>query len=165
MDYKNKDFDAAQIEPGWHAWMSYAVDKAPTQDPLLAYKRRPWEDRDAATIPNHTLTWGAYKPYNTYVPPRFVWGLPLTQAAGLSRSTPRGSPSQRPDDKQSEGRACTYHPRLLVSMRMHTRRVLDSLKCGRHRLCPHSRRMVLSSWSGDGRNVGGYQELHVASAR
>lgn len=65
MDYKSKDPDAAQIEPGWHAWMSYAIDKAPSQDPAMAYKRRAWEDKDAVTIPNHTQTWGAYKPYST----------------------------------------------------------------------------------------------------
>lgn len=72
VDYKVHDFDAAQIEPGWHAWMSYAVDKAPSQDPSLAYKRRAWEDTDYKTIPNYTQTRGAYKPYNTYAaqPPR-----------------------------------------------------------------------------------------------
>lgn len=55
----------AQIEPGWHAWMSYAVDKPPTEDPLIRYQRRAWEDKDAKTIPNYTMTRGAYKPYNT----------------------------------------------------------------------------------------------------
>ena len=25
----------SQIEPGWHAWISYMVDKPPTQDPIL----------------------------------------------------------------------------------------------------------------------------------
>ena len=57
----------AQIEPGWHAWISYAVDKPPTEDPLIRYQRRPWEDKDAKTIPNYTMTRGAYKPYSTYV--------------------------------------------------------------------------------------------------
>ncbi|KAI1214556.1 NADH ubiquinone oxidoreductase subunit NDUFA12-domain-containing protein [Annulohypoxylon truncatum] len=65
VDYKVHDFDAAQIEPGWHAWISYAVNKPPTEDSLLAYKRRPWEDTDAKTIPNYTFTRGAYKPYST----------------------------------------------------------------------------------------------------
>ncbi|KAI1799480.1 NDUFA12-domain-containing protein [Daldinia bambusicola] len=65
VDYKNSDFDAGQIEPGWHAWMAYTVDKPPSQDPSLAYKRRVWEDTDAKTIPNYTGTWGAYKPYST----------------------------------------------------------------------------------------------------
>ncbi|CAJ2507177.1 Uu.00g083630.m01.CDS01 [Anthostomella pinea] len=65
VDYKLHDFDASQIEPGWHAWMSYAVDKAPSQDPSISYQRRPWEDRDAKTIPNYTLGRGAYTPYST----------------------------------------------------------------------------------------------------
>ncbi|KAI5859437.1 NADH ubiquinone oxidoreductase subunit NDUFA12-domain-containing protein [Durotheca rogersii] len=65
VDYKVHDFDPAQIEPGWHAWISYAVDKPPNQDPILAYRRRAWEDTDAKPIPNLTLTRGAYKPYNT----------------------------------------------------------------------------------------------------
>ncbi|KAI1341019.1 NADH:ubiquinone oxidoreductase 13.4kD subunit [Xylariaceae sp. FL0016] len=65
VDYKVHDYDASQIEPGWHAWMSYAVDKAPTEDATLMYKKRPWEDTDAKTVPNHTLSWAAYKPYST----------------------------------------------------------------------------------------------------
>ncbi|KAI0143139.1 NADH:ubiquinone oxidoreductase 13.4kD subunit [Xylariaceae sp. FL1272] len=65
VDYKVHDFDAAQIEPGWHAWMSYGVDKPPTEDPLLQYKRKAWEDTDPKTIPNYTQTRGAYKPYST----------------------------------------------------------------------------------------------------
>ncbi|KAI0909931.1 NADH:ubiquinone oxidoreductase 13.4kD subunit [Ustulina deusta] len=65
VDYKSHDFDAAQIEPGWHAWISYLVDKPPTLDPLLQYKRRAWEDADPKSIPSYTLSWGAYKPYNT----------------------------------------------------------------------------------------------------
>lgn len=161
MDFKNKDFDAAQIEPGWHAWMSYAVDKAPTEDPLLAYKRRPWEDRDAATIPNHTLTWGAYKPYNTYVPLCFGTRLLLTLAAASSRSTLHGSPSPRPDAKQSEGRACTYPPRLLVSLRMHNCRVPRIHEC--RRCCLHFHHDVLS-WFGDSCHMEGYRELYVSSA-
>lgn len=56
---------SAQIEPGWHAWISYLVDKPPTQDALLQYKRRAWEDADPRSIPNYTLSRGAYKPYNT----------------------------------------------------------------------------------------------------
>ncbi len=56
---------SAQIEPGWHAWISYLVDKPPTLDPLLQYKRRAWEDADPKSIPSYTLSWGAYKPYNT----------------------------------------------------------------------------------------------------
>ncbi|KAH7033633.1 NADH ubiquinone oxidoreductase subunit NDUFA12-domain-containing protein [Microdochium trichocladiopsis] len=65
VQYASKDPDAAQIEPGWHAWMSYNLDKAPSQDPTVGYQRREWEDTDAKTIPNYTQTRGAYKPYST----------------------------------------------------------------------------------------------------
>ncbi|KAH8194700.1 hypothetical protein TruAng_011134 [Truncatella angustata] len=71
--YASKDFDAAQIEPGWHAWMSHVVDNPPSKDPTLAYKRRAWEDTDAKTIPNLTMTRGAYKPYNTVKPKHTSW--------------------------------------------------------------------------------------------
>lgn len=52
-----------QIEPGWHAWMSYLVDKPPTEDPLIKTAQRVWE------LPEHrqnlTASRGAYKPYCT----------------------------------------------------------------------------------------------------
>ncbi|KAI0024558.1 NADH:ubiquinone oxidoreductase 13.4kD subunit [Xylariomycetidae sp. FL0641] len=66
VDYKVHDYDPAQIEPGWHAWISYLVDKPPSQDASIAYKRRAWEDTDAKTIPNWTMTRGAFKTYSTY---------------------------------------------------------------------------------------------------
>ncbi|KAJ1329561.1 NADH-ubiquinone oxidoreductase subunit [Microdochium nivale] len=65
VEYQSKDPDAAQIEPGWHAWISYSVDKAPSQDPLLAYQRREWEVTDSKPTPNFTQSRGAYKPYST----------------------------------------------------------------------------------------------------
>ncbi|KAM0813292.1 putative NADH dehydrogenase [ubiquinone] 1 alpha subcomplex subunit [Seiridium cardinale] len=73
VDYAKHDYDPAQIEPGWHAWISHVMDKPPTQDPNLAYKRRQWEDTDAKTIPNYTLTRGAYKPYSTVKPKHTTW--------------------------------------------------------------------------------------------
>ncbi|PSR85796.1 NADH-ubiquinone oxidoreductase subunit [Coniella lustricola] len=62
VDYKEHDFDPAQIEPLWHAWISYSVDAPPTQDPLAKVARswaKPYH------VPNYTQTRGAYKPYNT----------------------------------------------------------------------------------------------------
>ncbi|KAK4082802.1 uncharacterized protein Triagg1_1692 [Trichoderma aggressivum f. europaeum] len=63
VDYVKHDYDAAQIEPGWHAWISYSVDKPPTQDSLIATGTRHFEP--ALPKPNFTGTRGAYKPYNT----------------------------------------------------------------------------------------------------
>ncbi|KAM3476173.1 hypothetical protein MY8738_007069 [Beauveria namnaoensis] len=63
VQYAQHDFDAAQIEPGWHAWMSYAVDTVPGEDPLLTAGTRKFEP--ALPKPNYTQTRGAFKTYNT----------------------------------------------------------------------------------------------------
>lgn len=52
-----------QIEPGWHAWISYMVDTPPTKDPILQRKIRVWEPKEHR--PGLTATRSAYKPYST----------------------------------------------------------------------------------------------------
>ncbi|KAF5644529.1 nadh-ubiquinone oxidoreductase subunit [Fusarium sp. NRRL 52700] len=63
VEYAKHDYDAAHIEPGWHAWISYSVDKPPTEDPLLQAGVRAFEPSRA--LPNFTQTRGAFKTYNT----------------------------------------------------------------------------------------------------
>ena len=65
VDYKDYEKDASQIDPGWHAWISYMVDTPPTEDKLLQIGRRPWDDETARV--NYTLSRAAYRPYSTYV--------------------------------------------------------------------------------------------------
>ncbi|KZF19171.1 NADH-ubiquinone oxidoreductase subunit B17.2 [Xylona heveae TC161] len=71
VDYKSKEFDPSQTDPGWHAWIAYMVDKPPTQDPILQTNKRVWE------IPGHranmTLSRGAFKTYNTTKPKYSAW--------------------------------------------------------------------------------------------
>lgn len=55
---------SSHIEPLWHLWISYGIDKPPTQDPLMQTNRS-WAS--PKHIPNYTATRGAYKPYNTWV--------------------------------------------------------------------------------------------------
>ena len=66
---KNSD----QIEPGWHAWMSYLVDRPPSEDPVIRAGIRAWE------LPEHrvnfTASRAAYKPYSTSVPSTFTQPL------------------------------------------------------------------------------------------
>ncbi|TKA46271.1 hypothetical protein B0A54_03078 [Friedmanniomyces endolithicus] len=63
VDYHDKEFDPSQIEPGWHAWMSYMVDKPPSEDKLLQRGVRVWEG--GMHRPLLTMTRSAYKPYST----------------------------------------------------------------------------------------------------
>jgi NADH:ubiquinone oxidoreductase subunit len=71
VQYAKHDFDAGQIEPGWHAWMSYMVDKAPSQDPSLSAGNRAFES--SKPIPNFTMSQGAFKTYCTVKPKISAW--------------------------------------------------------------------------------------------
>ncbi|RQM06464.1 hypothetical protein DH86_00002340 [Scytalidium sp. 3C] len=70
VDYKDKDLDASHIEPGWHAWLAYMVDKPPNQDPILQTQVRPWEQKH---VPNPTFSRGAFKTYSTTKPKISAW--------------------------------------------------------------------------------------------
>ncbi|KAF2404771.1 NDUFA12-domain-containing protein [Trichodelitschia bisporula] len=71
VDYKDYREDPSQIEPGWHAWMSYMVDKAPPSDPILQPGIRVWEP--PTHRPNMTASRSAYKPYSTTKPKYHAW--------------------------------------------------------------------------------------------
>ncbi|KAK4185188.1 NADH ubiquinone oxidoreductase subunit NDUFA12-domain-containing protein [Podospora australis] len=72
VDYVKHDFDPGQIEPLWHAWISYAVDVPPTKDPLTqAIGNRPWAPKEH--VPNRTFTRAAFKTYNTTKPKIQTW--------------------------------------------------------------------------------------------
>ncbi|KHN98404.1 NADH:ubiquinone oxidoreductase, 17.2kDa subunit [Metarhizium album ARSEF 1941] len=71
VEYAKHDYDAAQIDPGWHAWISYAVDKPPTEDKLMATGLRKFEKPHP--IPNYTQTRGAFKTYSTTKPKISAW--------------------------------------------------------------------------------------------
>ncbi|KAL2020564.1 hypothetical protein VTK56DRAFT_8152 [Thermocarpiscus australiensis] len=72
VDYAKHDYDAAHIEPLWHAWISYAVDTPPHQDPVKAASdARPWAPKDH--VPNNTFGRTAYRPYNTTKPKIEAW--------------------------------------------------------------------------------------------
>lgn len=63
VEYAKHDYDAGQIDPGWHAWISYMVDKPPNEDALIAIGARSYEPSVAR--PNYTMTRGAFKTYST----------------------------------------------------------------------------------------------------
>merc|ERR1712230_305733 len=69
----------AHIEPGWHAWISYMVDKPPTEDPILKTGVRAWELPEHR--PNFTQTRAAYRPYST-VKPKFNAWTPVVAQRG-----------------------------------------------------------------------------------
>ncbi|THC97282.1 hypothetical protein EYZ11_003230 [Aspergillus tanneri] len=71
VDYKEQEYDPSQIEPGWHAWISYKVDAPPTADKLMQPGLRAWELPEHR--PNMTLSRGAFKTYSTVRPKYSAW--------------------------------------------------------------------------------------------
>ncbi|CAP96661.1 Pc21g17640 [Penicillium rubens Wisconsin 54-1255] len=71
VDYKEAEYDASHIEPGWHAWISYLVDGPPHADKVMQSGLRPWEESDHR--PNPTLSRAAYKTYSTTRPKIAAW--------------------------------------------------------------------------------------------
>ncbi|CAL5871815.1 uncharacterized protein PFLUO_LOCUS6068 [Penicillium psychrofluorescens] len=71
VDYKEVEYDASHIEPGWHAWISYMVDSPPTVDKILQTGIRPWELPEHR--PNQTLSRTAFKTYSTTRPKYAAW--------------------------------------------------------------------------------------------
>ncbi|KAB8078389.1 NADH ubiquinone oxidoreductase subunit NDUFA12-domain-containing protein [Aspergillus leporis] len=71
VDYKEQEYDPSQIEPGWHAWISYMVDQPPHADKILQTGVRAWE------LPEHrptlTLSRAAFKTYSTVKPKYSAW--------------------------------------------------------------------------------------------
>ncbi|KAI4177739.1 MAG: hypothetical protein LQ343_000203 [Gyalolechia ehrenbergii] len=63
IDYKQHEFDPSHIEPGWHAWISYLVDKPPTEDAILRLGQRSWESPEHRE--NLTASRAAFKTYST----------------------------------------------------------------------------------------------------
>lgn len=70
VEYKEKDYDMSQVEPGWHFWLGYGVDTAPCNTPKekLPIRAYPYKFQ-----PNYTGTPGAFVTYNTLKPKISAW--------------------------------------------------------------------------------------------
>lgn len=77
VDYREHEFDPSQIEPGWHAWMSYVVDLPPNKDPIMQREVREWEPKEHKPV--LTMSRSAYRPYNTVKPKIGSW-TPIARA-------------------------------------------------------------------------------------
>ncbi|OQE16995.1 hypothetical protein PENSTE_c022G03889 [Penicillium steckii] len=71
VDYKEHEYMPCQIEPGWHAWISYLVDSPPTTDKIMQAGLRTWELPEHR--PNLTLSRAAFKTYSTTRPKYHAW--------------------------------------------------------------------------------------------
>jgi len=78
VDFAQHDYNATQVPPEWHSWISHIRKDPPTNDPVLQNLSPPWK---APYLENLTGTRGAYKPYNTVVPKVNAWDPKVTPRA------------------------------------------------------------------------------------
>ncbi|KAF9481980.1 NDUFA12-domain-containing protein [Pholiota conissans] len=70
VDLAQHDYNATQVPPEWHSWISHIRTEPPTNDAVMQNLTPPWK---APYVENLTGTRGAYKPYNTVRPKYNAW--------------------------------------------------------------------------------------------
>ncbi|KAM0752409.1 NDUFA12-domain-containing protein [Meredithblackwellia eburnea MCA 4105] len=70
VDYSSHDFNASQVPPEWHAWLTHIRQDVPTADPIMIQSHQPWQ---RAHFENITGTRGAFKTYSTTKPKVTEW--------------------------------------------------------------------------------------------
>ncbi|GAA5854233.1 hypothetical protein JCM8547_001747 [Rhodosporidiobolus lusitaniae] len=78
VDFVSHDFNAAQVTPEWHAWLSHIRHLPPPQDPVVQAAKKPWQ------IPhweNMTGGRGAFKTYSTTKAKIDTWQPTVTPRA------------------------------------------------------------------------------------
>ncbi|KIO29985.1 hypothetical protein M407DRAFT_242352 [Tulasnella calospora MUT 4182] len=82
VDYAQHEFNASQVPPEWHSWISHIRKEPPAQDSLLQASSPPWK---TPYMENLTGTRGAFKTYNTAAPKIQPWE-PKTTSRGEQTS-------------------------------------------------------------------------------
>ncbi|GAA5938388.1 hypothetical protein JCM1841_006727 [Sporobolomyces salmonicolor] len=62
VDFASHDFNASQVTPEWHAWVSHMRHDPPNADPVMQASKQPWQ---IPHFENLTGTRGAFKTYST----------------------------------------------------------------------------------------------------
>ncbi|WWD19020.1 hypothetical protein CI109_103477 [Kwoniella shandongensis] len=70
IDFSQDDFNASQVPPEWHSWLSHIRHLPPSEDPIVKQWTPTWK---APFVENMTGTRGAYKPYSTTAPKVRAW--------------------------------------------------------------------------------------------
>ncbi|KAK4051083.1 hypothetical protein OIO90_004823 [Microbotryomycetes sp. JL221] len=70
VDFASHDYNASQVTPEWHSWLSHIRHLPPNVDPIVQQSKQPWQ------IPHYeniTGTRGAFKTYSTVKPKIESW--------------------------------------------------------------------------------------------
>ncbi|KAF8913730.1 NDUFA12-domain-containing protein [Gymnopilus junonius] len=87
VDLAQHEYNASQVPPEWHSWISHIRKDPPNQDSVMQHLLLPGRRHSKLTylpqpyVENLTGTRGAYKPYNTVVPKYKEWEPKVTLRA------------------------------------------------------------------------------------
>ncbi|KZV64011.1 NDUFA12-domain-containing protein [Peniophora sp. CONT] len=70
VDLAQHEYNATQVPPEWHSWISHIRKEPPTADKIIQASTQKWQ---APWIENLTGTRGAYRSYNTAKPKIQAW--------------------------------------------------------------------------------------------
>ncbi|ORY89485.1 NADH ubiquinone oxidoreductase subunit NDUFA12-domain-containing protein [Leucosporidium creatinivorum] len=70
VDFASHDFNASQVTPEWHAWLTHIRHLPPPEDPIMQASKQPWQ---TPHFENLTGTRGAFKTYSTTKPKIAGW--------------------------------------------------------------------------------------------
>ncbi|KAF8529156.1 NDUFA12-domain-containing protein [Hysterangium stoloniferum] len=70
VDYSQHEYNASQVPPEWHAWLSHIRKDPPAEDKVMQAVTPPWL---APYRENLTGTRGAFKTYDTVAPRVYSW--------------------------------------------------------------------------------------------
>jgi NADH dehydrogenase (ubiquinone) 1 alpha subcomplex subunit 12/NADH dehydrogenase [ubiquinone] 1 alpha subcomplex assembly factor 2 len=70
IDFAQHDFNATQVPPEWHSWISHIRKDAPTEDPIMQASRPPWQTEAHESL---TGTRARYTTYSTTAPKYRAW--------------------------------------------------------------------------------------------
>ncbi|ORY35610.1 NDUFA12-domain-containing protein [Naematelia encephala] len=89
VDYTQHEYNATQVPPEWHSWLTHIRKDPPTEDPIMQASTPPWK---IPYVENLTGTRGRFITYPTVVPKINAWE---------GKVAPRGAVAKQPDTTAS----------------------------------------------------------------
>lgn len=90
IDFSQHDFNASQVPPEWHSWLSHIRKDAPPNDPIMIASRPPWQTQ---AVENLTGTRARYTTYSTTAPKFRAWDPVVAKRGAVANPEPVKAPT------------------------------------------------------------------------
>jgi len=85
VDFAEHDYNASQVPPEWHSWISHIRKDPPAEDKILQGFKPKWQ---APYVQNLTGTRGSFRTYNTVSPKIQPWEPKVSERGTRASGTP-----------------------------------------------------------------------------